>query len=900
MRDLSILSAINSYGIKKNIFIKPFNSENSHEIPNTILKNYKIKNSIYNINYFGTKLYGETIKGCNVFDSASAETESIAIKLGNWAGYAEQIVNELYSNGSGFCVEAEFLASLADPRPFIIALKKISLQQNCPILFSCTHNGFDQYSWSAQEFSRFLSAFGFSIIEEINHDQVTYSTCIATIESIEKFFNKFGMSKSLLYTDLLLFTNEDASFYSTGGIGTYTKTIKSLNQFSAVLLCNHLNTKKLDGRTFTPNFLIGNCSDDGFFNGIGAIDAIRVLLCILPNLEVIEFQDYQSIGFRLVQSKKTGGLPQNLHLRLFMHGSTDYVKYGIQDNNSMNYSPYDLSLCVKDSYIFQNADECYSPSRYLAKTLIENEFGYQINNLKITPLPFLTNKISNKNTTQFKSIDKIVFIGKYNTLKGWPQFLDALNTLHKNNRLSAISKIISLAPLSPTAQDIETISNICTYEHKHLSHDELLSFVNQNKVDTLFVVPSRGENYPFVILEQLLLGTRLVAFASGGAVEVVDDPQHIKRYFCPPDSQSLANKIDQTLSSDVTSMQKDIEQLSNKIKNRQEAINESWKNTNHQSDQPTLPVFTDVNITIAIPIFNTRLIYVKQLINSINNSIVKPKEVLFINDGSKEKYVKHLQNLIKKHVDKNINFTLINQNNQGLSAARNKALSIASNEFIFFIDSDDILCPNALGDTYIAMKLDKDLVATTGFGIYFHDFKDIATDNSLYKRYGYWKPIGLAEAKALSLHENQFITANTMIRKSILEPTGGWDATDKSTWEDWALFTKLAWQGYKFSLMPDTAYLYRNSPNSMSRTYNRYFGRRRLIRNLPNFSKLDANILFSLANNNSSPTALPGKNISDYEIELINLVRNMLSKPILKKIAIRLYKTYHYLMRKMR
>lgn len=96
---------------------------------------------------------------------------------------------------------------------------------------------------------------------------------------------------------------------------------------------------------------------------------------------------------------------------------------------------------------------------------------------------------------------------------------------------------------------------------------------------------------------------------------------------------------------------------------------------------------------------------------------------------------------------------------------------------------------------------------------------------------------------------DQYIAASSFINTSIIKSFGGWDETDKSTWEDWAFYSKLAWSGYEFSLMPTIGYFYRNTPNSMSKTYNNFFGRRRIIRNIPSLSKLDANIVISLMNN---------------------------------------------------
>ncbi len=60
-------------------------------------------------------------------------------------------------------------------------------------------------------------------------------------------------------------------------------------------------------------------------------------------------------------------------------------------------------------------------------------------------------------------------------------------------------------------------------------------------------------------------------------------------------------------------------------------------------------------------------------------------EVIFINDGSKIHINKSTRDLFEKFSL----FTLIEQENQGLSAARNAGIKVAKGKYLFFVDSDD-------------------------------------------------------------------------------------------------------------------------------------------------------------------------------------------------------------------
>ena len=67
-------------------------------------------------------------------------------------------------------------------------------------------------------------------------------------------------------------------------------------------------------------------------------------------------------------------------------------------------------------------------------------------------------------------------------------------------------------------------------------------------------------------------------------------------------------------------------------------------------------------------------------------------EMIMINDGSKDNTQQILENL----AEKDFRIKVINQQNQGLSGARNTGIENATGEYIMFVDADDTLEPEAL------------------------------------------------------------------------------------------------------------------------------------------------------------------------------------------------------------
>lgn len=98
-------------------------------------------------------------------------------------------------------------------------------------------------------------------------------------------------------------------------------------------------------------------------------------------------------------------------------------------------------------------------------------------------------------------------------------------------------------------------------------------------------------------------------------------------------------------------------------------------------------------VSIIIPFYNAKS-HIERCIESIENQSFTDFEAIFINDGSTDGGEKIV--ISKSEQDKR--FSLISKENGGVSSARNEGITAAKGDFITFLDSDDILMPNALSD----------------------------------------------------------------------------------------------------------------------------------------------------------------------------------------------------------
>ena len=112
------------------------------------------------------------------------------------------------------------------------------------------------------------------------------------------------------------------------------------------------------------------------------------------------------------------------------------------------------------------------------------------------------------------------------------------------------------------------------------------------------------------------------------------------------------------------------------------------------------------DLSIIVPCYNAEE-YIETCASSILDQKTKFSfQVIFINDGSSD----NTEGKLKKY-QKTDNIWLISQKNGGFSAARNVGLTYASGKYIMFVDSDDVLMPNAIEKMLsCAFKYDLDIV----------------------------------------------------------------------------------------------------------------------------------------------------------------------------------------------
>ena len=101
----------------------------------------------------------------------------------------------------------------------------------------------------------------------------------------------------------------------------------------------------------------------------------------------------------------------------------------------------------------------------------------------------------------------------------------------------------------------------------------------------------------------------------------------------------------------------------------------------------------ELKLSVIIPVYNVEK-YIEACVECIYRQGIAEDEfeVILINDGSTDYSLKIIQGLAEKHH----NISIISQDNQGPSEARNKGIRMAKGDYIHFMDSDDIVLDGTL------------------------------------------------------------------------------------------------------------------------------------------------------------------------------------------------------------
>lgn len=116
-------------------------------------------------------------------------------------------------------------------------------------------------------------------------------------------------------------------------------------------------------------------------------------------------------------------------------------------------------------------------------------------------------------------------------------------------------------------------------------------------------------------------------------------------------------------------------------------------------------------VSIIIPIFKVRN-FIERCVCSLFDQTLEDVEYIFVDDATPDDSIEILKSCIDRYPERKERVLILtHEHNQGLPAARNTGLSVATGEYVFQCDSDDFVEKDMLEEMYnVAKAKDADLV----------------------------------------------------------------------------------------------------------------------------------------------------------------------------------------------
>jgi hypothetical protein len=157
---------------------------------------------------------------------------------------------------------------------------------------------------------------------------------------------------------------------------------------------------------------------------------------------------------------------------------------------------------------------------------------------------------------------------------------------------------------------------------------------------------------------------------------------------------------------------------------------------------------------------------------------------------------------------------IIWQQNRYLGAARNTGWREARGQYDLFHDDDNDSMPQLRQVLVDAADYSRADIVTAAMAV----FSDSAPPDSGNRtdRREIWAPLG--SALSLGAFENRFGDAHALVRRRVLEATGGFSEDYAVGHEDWEFFARSSLADYTLLAVPIPLFWYRKSADSMLRT----------------------------------------------------------------------------------
>jgi glycosyltransferase involved in cell wall biosynthesis len=219
------------------------------------------------------------------------------------------------------------------------------------------------------------------------------------------------------------------------------------------------------------------------------------------------------------------------------------------------------------------------------------------------------------------------------------------------------------------------------------------------------------------------------------------------------------------------------------------------------------PVPTTLPVSVVVPAYG-HADYIVGSIESVLAQVPPPREVIVVDDSSPDDTAERLAPLVREG-----RIRYVRQPNAGMAAARNAGARLATSEYLYFLDDDDLVFPGALA--WLADELERQPEAAFASG----DREYFSAEPPALKPGRFeWEA---AERLAFVCFNTIASPGQVLIRRRAFADVGGFD---QEIWgsDDWDLWLRLL-ERHRGRLSRRPVLAYRQHANNASRNMLRMY-----------------------------------------------------------------------------
>jgi hypothetical protein len=200
-----------------------------------------------------------------------------------------------------------------------------------------------------------------------------------------------------------------------------------------------------------------------------------------------------------------------------------------------------------------------------------------------------------------------------------------------------------------------------------------------------------------------------------------------------------------------------------------------------------------IDLSVVTPCYNHG-VFLVEAIASVERSAPSNCELIIVNDGSDQPRTLEILETLRR-----LGYFITDQQNKGLSAARNSGIALARGRYILTLDADNRIRPKFIEDAVQVLDSSPDV------GVIYGGRQDFGLRTVSHS---------VADFDLALILQGNYIDACAVFRRQMWRDCGGYDA-QMSPMEDWELWIHAAERGWRFHHLDYVTFEYRVRPDSL-------------------------------------------------------------------------------------